>query len=380
MTKDLKYIIKRVIIGVLISIILMLIGSFKVNALSTNAYYNSYDTNFFVCDSNTCGINTTSNYPFKNMSGKLTFTIYQAPETSGVELINEVIVSDYTGYGTTCNIGNLLFYNDNNTQRGVITAVCDVTFGSNGWRNITIKRRGNGKLYLLFSQYATLSNEGDLSAISGQLQSIYNRLDNIGSDLYNMQDIHFITIRSQLENIYNKMLENNLSITQSIDNNTNAINEVNDKANESEVVDSTSGTQTDKAPSVRAVKDLTTGHVLYSNASGTTGNITLSDSAANYVRFEIEYTNPDALYDVIDIYEPDGKDVNLSIPFAFTGGSRGLFAIHSRDITINGTSISTKVDAVNGNFYGALVLWENTQITLDKTNYIKIVKVIGYKD
>ena len=159
-----------------------------------------------------------------------------------------------------------------------------------------------------------------------------------------------------------------------------AINEVNDKANESEVVDSTSGTQTDKAPSVRAVKDLTTEHVLYSNASGTTGNITLTDSAANYVRFEIEFMNADALYDVVDIYEPDGKDVNLSIPFAFTGGANGLFAIHSRDITINGTSISTKVDAVNGTFYGALVLWENAQVTLDKTNYIKIVKVIGYKD
>ena len=159
-----------------------------------------------------------------------------------------------------------------------------------------------------------------------------------------------------------------------------AINEVNGIAVESEVVDSTSGTQTDKAPSVRAVKDLTAGHVLYSNASGTTGNITLSESAANYVRLEIEFMNVDALYDVVDIYEPDGKDVNLSIPFAFTGGVNGLFAIHSRDVSISGTSINTKVDANNGPYYGALVLWENSTATLEKTNYIKIVKVIGYKE
>lgn len=120
---------------------------------------------------------------------------------------------------------------------------------------------------------------------------------------------------------------------------------------------------------------------LYNNTSGTTGNVTLSDSASNYEYIEIFYKNVDGIFSSTKVKSPNGKTVGLSCSVTFVGGSgnNGLYAIHSRIIDISGTSINTHSITSNGSYYGALALWENGSASLDKTNYIYITQVIGYK-
>lgn len=129
------------------------------------------------------------------------------------------------------------------------------------------------------------------------------------------------------------------------------------------------------------ILDGLTGYSLFSNDSGTTGNITLNDSVTNYEYLEIFYKNVDNICSSIKVKNPNGKVVGLSCPVTFTGGNGngGLYAIHSRIIDISGTSIATHSSNNNGSYYGAIALWENSSATLDKTNYIYITKVIGYK-
>ncbi len=52
--------------------------------------------------------------------------------------------------------------------------------------------------------------------------------------------------------------------------------------------------------------------VLYDNTSGTTGTITLSQSAANFSHMRIYYRDTDNLYNSVDVYDPNGKGLWLS--------------------------------------------------------------------
>lgn len=142
-----------------------------------------------------------------------------------------------------------------------------------------------------------------------------------------------------------------------------AINEVNSKAL---VVDSMSGTETNKAPSVNAVKLFLDGTTLYSDASGSTGNVTLSDSIANYSFIEIYYTSSG--------YESSKKidtrfvtTFNLNLPFIYDNAYYDRISKY----TIANNSI---------NFVECLTINHN----YDTVNYggtaeITIREVIGYK-
>jgi hypothetical protein len=129
------------------------------------------------------------------------------------------------------------------------------------------------------------------------------------------------------------------------------------------------------------ILDGLTGYSLYSNDSGTTGSVTLSDSASNYEYIEIFYRNVDNIYSSVRVKNPNSKLVGLICPVSFVGGSgnRALFALHSRIVSISGTSIATHSITNNGNYYSAFAFWENGSPTVEKTNYIYITKVIGYK-
>lgn len=132
---------------------------------------------------------------------------------------------------------------------------------------------------------------------------------------------------------------------------------------------------------INPILDGLTGYSLYSNDSGSSGNITLSESAANYEYLEIFYKNVDNIYSSVRVKNPNTKNVGLLIPVSFTGGSgnSGLFALHSRTITISGTNINTLSTNNNGNYYAGFALWENGSPSVEKNNYIYITKVIGYK-
>lgn len=79
--------------------------------------------------------------------------------------------------------------------------------------------------------------------------------------------------------------------------------------------------------------------VLYYNATGTTGTVTLSASANNYTYMRIYFrkSSGENSCGSVDVYSPNGKRVNLTI---FEPDSSALW-FASRTVSISGTSITT---------------------------------------
>ena len=141
-----------------------------------------------------------------------------------------------------------------------------------------------------------------------------------------------------------------------------AINEVNNKAL---VVDSMSGTETNKAPSVNAVKLFLDGTTLYSDATGSSGDVTLNDTIANYPFIEIFYVSSG--------YESSKKidtrfvtTFNLNLPFIYNNAYYDRISKY----TIANNKI-TFVESLTCNANFASVVSQNPEIS--------IKEVIGYK-
>lgn len=81
--------------------------------------------------------------------------------------------------------------------------------------------------------------------------------------------------------------------------------------------------------------------VLYDDATGTTGTVTLSSSAANFEHMRIYARKSNGQNQCVsaDVYAPNGKYANLTVFEPSSGNSGMWFA--SRTVYINGTSIST---------------------------------------
>lgn len=125
---------------------------------------------------------------------------------------------------------------------------------------------------------------------------------------------------------------------------------------------------TDKTSIVNAINELVNLKpvVLYNDSTGTTGTVTLSDSAANYSYIEIFYKNTDGYCSSVKAI--NGTDVSLTITYQ---ASDKLWYT-SKVVTINGISISNKNHAIG---------WINNSNNTGygNTNNMKITRVIGYK-
>lgn len=107
---------------------------------------------------------------------------------------------------------------------------------------------------------------------------------------------------------------------------------------------------------------------LYSNASGSNGDITLSDSAANYIYIEIFFRNNDNKYSSTKIYQPDGKSVSL---MSQDNNSSSVW-LKVTSVTISGTAI-TKGGACE------VALKSDSSPTISSSNNNYITRVVGYK-
>ena len=115
---------------------------------------------------------------------------------------------------------------------------------------------------------------------------------------------------------------------------------------------------------------------LYDNSSGTTGTVTLSQTAANFSYLEIFFSrNTNNGYDCTKIYSPNGKKANLNLTEISPNG----VILYNALVTISGTSIT-----FNGGrglaIYG--VSGSGSNVWCDgyaDDNEIKIYRVIGYK-
>jgi hypothetical protein len=108
--------------------------------------------------------------------------------------------------------------------------------------------------------------------------------------------------------------------------------------------------------------------VLYDNVTGTTGNITLSDSAANYTYLKIFFYKS-GVYSSQEVYNPNGKTVALTLGNAYANGSIQFML---KQITINGTTITS-------NFCNYLNNTSTTTINVASENTVYISRVVGYK-
>lgn len=101
------------------------------------------------------------------------------------------------------------------------------------------------------------------------------------------------------------------------------------------------------------------------NSTATTGNVTLSASAANYTMLEIYYRDNDSHYSSTKVFSPNSKKVALDI---ISGTTNTQNNYKRRDVTISGTSITTSgYCEQDGSASGTA------------TNNIYIYAVIGYK-
>lgn len=107
---------------------------------------------------------------------------------------------------------------------------------------------------------------------------------------------------------------------------------------------------------------------LYNSTSGSTGTITLSQTAANFNHMRIYYKHSsDDTYSSVDVYSPNSKLVLLTIIEATSSAAW----IVGRLVQISGTSISTA-----SNWYG--VQNTTTGASYSHTNYVSIVRVEGW--
>ena len=101
------------------------------------------------------------------------------------------------------------------------------------------------------------------------------------------------------------------------------------------------------------------------NTSGTSGTVTLTQTAANFTFVDIFFKGNDGYYDFTRVYSPNGKVVNLSTMESTANGSLNC---KWKAMTISGTSITNK-------YYGEM----DNGGTPASVNHIYVCGVIGYK-
>lgn len=118
------------------------------------------------------------------------------------------------------------------------------------------------------------------------------------------------------------------------------------------------------------------GRVLYDNAAGTAGTVTLAETAANFKRMTIYYTDNNGRNRAsVDVWAPDGKLPTLDIQEG-NGSLQTLF--RRTEYSISGTALTPS--GVNGR-RGYLALGEGGGgLGWDyASNWVKVVAVVGYK-
>lgn len=109
---------------------------------------------------------------------------------------------------------------------------------------------------------------------------------------------------------------------------------------------------------------------LYNNTSGTTGTVTLSESANNFNYLEIFYKEY-SYFKSTKIYAPNNKSAILNT--SHYNGGQSFYHTATKLISISGTSITVNTtDLGRVNIYG-------TSNQLSTENTIYIVRVVGYR-
>lgn len=113
------------------------------------------------------------------------------------------------------------------------------------------------------------------------------------------------------------------------------------------------------------------GASLYSNASGTTGTLTLSETSANFSYLEIYVgKDDDSGKWSVRVFDPDGKKAQIGI--SYTNGT--VNQVIGKTVTISGTSITQNTEA-----YFNIDLSSTKVVAAGGQTTLKIFKVVGYR-
>ena len=113
--------------------------------------------------------------------------------------------------------------------------------------------------------------------------------------------------------------------------------------------------------------------VLYSDSTGTSGNVALSDSVSNYSYLEIfayESQNSSEIYNKYDVNE--GRDLNLSAVTILQNGN--LARLESQTYIVSGNTLTVKSGTT-----GHVNIFTKTINEQNATGDIRICKVLGIK-
>ena len=105
---------------------------------------------------------------------------------------------------------------------------------------------------------------------------------------------------------------------------------------------------------------------LYNDETGTNGDVTLSDSAANYTYIKIYFRDNDNGRNSVEIYSPNGTYASL---MAVSPSGDNAY-MKMRVVYINGTSITNKNNSSFAEF-------RTSSPNTSATNYIYITRVVG---
>lgn len=277
MIKDTRYIIKRVVIGVLISLVLSLIYSCEVKAEGTQGIeLESYNLAYDVQNTNTGrAIFQNSNGIFKNWNrSTLIFSIavwhYSATASIDTPVLYN-IEARTANSSFTCNFGNnSLVYDSTGDDMiaNIFNVVCDMNMDSTGLREIAVNFKTNGSAFRVstsekmtaykniddrtYSQMLLLNSQinsqnGKIDAIYGsvdQLEGIIDTLNGRVLQIYGAVDqvegfVNALTQQTMANTnaIINAITNGNAQIIQKQEETTSAVNDVNDSINNDNVDD-----------------------------------------------------------------------------------------------------------------------------------------------
>lgn len=107
---------------------------------------------------------------------------------------------------------------------------------------------------------------------------------------------------------------------------------------------------------------------LYNDSTGTSGTVTLSESAANFTYIEIFYRSNDLDFGSVKIYQPNGKKACLMLATPFSGT---ILYLKTARLAISGTSIHKESE-------NELELQNGSSISAYSASNIYITRVVGY--
>ena len=172
------------------------------------------------------------------------------------------------------------------------------------------------------------------------------------------------------------MAVSTIEYTNKVDVNTTAVADINKvkAADMNEIKTVVNNNATELTGAITTINSIYKEYELYnSTTGGTTGDVTLSDSSANYDYIEIYFRSNDGIDNVGSqkVYSPNGKKTFLIYYCIFDGATTSTY-LKIKKVYINGTTIS-----VEG--YTEIVLSNGLTPGASGNNLIYITRVAGYK-